>query len=158
MSTAVVCPGSFDPVTAGHLDVFERAAAQFDRVVVGVLANPSKQGTFTLEERIALIEAETEHLANLEVATFSGLLVDFCDSLDISLVCKGLRAEQDYEYEVQMAHMNRHIGGVETVFVPSDPRHAFVSSSLVKEVVRGGRDVAGLVPPRVARALEHRLR
>lgn len=158
MSTTVVCPGSFDPVTNGHLDVFERACAQFDEVVVAVLENPHKESTFTIDERVDFIEAQTPHLANLEVATFSGLLVDFCRSRGVSLVCKGLRAVQDFEYEVQMAQMNRHIAGVETVFVSTNPEHGFVSSSLVKEVIRGGRTVEGLVPPRVAEALRKRLR
>ncbi len=157
MSAAVVCPGSFDPVTCGHVDVFARAAARFDHVVVAVLENPQKQGTFSIEERMALIEAETAGIDNLEVTRFSGLLVDFCDERGVHVVCKGLRAVQDFEYEVQMAQMNRHIGGVETVFLPSSPEHAFVSSSLVKEVVRGGRSVDGLVSERVAEALRRRL-
>lgn len=157
MTTSVVCPGSFDPVTSGHLDVFERASELFDDVIVAVLENPQKQGTFRIDERTELIETETAHLENLEVTKFSGLLVDFCRARGIKLVCKGLRAVQDFEYEVQMAQMNRYMAGVETVFIPTNPRYGFVSSSLVKEVVRGGRDVEGLVPPRIAAALRERL-
>ena len=158
MSVTVVCPGSFDPATAGHLDVFERAAARFDHVVVAVLGNPSKQGTFTVEERCELIEAETTHLGNLTVDRFEGLLVDYCRDHGIDLVCKGIRGAADMDYELQMAQMNLRVGGVETVFMSASPEHAFVSSSLIKEIVRGGREVTGLVSPRIAEALHRRLR
>ncbi len=157
MSTAVVCPGSFDPVTAGHLDVFERAAARFDRVVVAVLGNPSKHGTFTVDERCELIAAETDHLDNLEVDRFEGLLVDYCNRRGIGVVCKGVRGSGDLDYELQMAQMNRRVGGVETVFMAASPEHAFLSSSLIKEVLRGGGDVTGMVPERVEVALRERL-
>ncbi len=157
MSVTVVCPGSFDPATAGHLDVFERAAARFDRVVVAVLGNPNKQGTFTVAERCELIAAETAHLDNLEVDRFEGLLVDYCRAHGIDLVCKGIRGAADMDYELQMAQMNRRVGGVETVFVSASPEHTFLSSSLIKEVVRGGGEVTGLVPPRIAEALHRRL-
>ncbi len=157
MSIAVVCPGSFDPVTAGHLDVFERAAARFDRVVVAVLGNPSKHGTFTVDERCELIEAETDHLDNLEVDRFEGLLVDYCNRRGIGVVCKGVRGSGDLDYELQMAQMNRRVGGLETVFMAASPEHAFLSSSLIKEVLRGGGDVTGMVPERVEVALRDRL-
>ncbi|MFW6010059.1 MAG: pantetheine-phosphate adenylyltransferase [Actinomycetota bacterium] len=157
MSVAVICPGSFDPVTVGHLDVFERAAARFDRVIVAVLDNPGKQGTFSADERRELIAAETTHLDNLEIDRFEGLLIDYCRQREVWLVCKGLRGSADIEYELQMAQMNRRVGGVETIFVSASAEHTFLSSSLIKEVVRGGGDVTGLVPERVADALRERL-
>ena len=156
MTLAAVCPGSFDPVTVGHLDVFRRAALVFDRVVVAVLENPSKQGTFSVSERIDFIEAEVGALENLRVDRFEGLLVDFCRERGIGVVCKGVRSAGDVEYEGRMAEMNRRLGGVETLFLPSDPRHAHVSSSLVREIARYGGDLGGAVPERVARALHER--
>jgi pantetheine-phosphate adenylyltransferase len=153
VSVAAVCPGSFDPITLGHLDIVLRAAARFDRLVVAVLENPRKQGMFSVEERIALIEGETGHLDNVEVASFEGLLVDFCRSRDIGIVCKGLRAVSDFEYELQMAQMNQRIGGVETVFMSTSPEHSYLSSSLVKEVARYGGSIAGTVPDAVEAAL-----
>lgn len=157
MSVAVVCPGSFDPITLGHLDVFERVARRFDRVVVAVLGNPRKEGMFSVEERMALIAAETDHLENLEIDRFEGLLVDFCADRDIGIVCKGLRGVGDFEYEQQMAQMNQHIGDVETLFVSSSPAHGHLSSSLVKEIARAGGRLDGLVPDRVAAALRDRV-
>ncbi len=157
MSVSVVCPGSFDPITLGHLDVIERAAARFDQVVVAVLGNPRKEGLFSVDERIALIASETAHLDNVEVDRFEGLLVDFCRRRDIGIVCKGLRAVSDFEYELQMAQMNQRIGDVETVFLTTSPEHSYLSSSLVKEVARLGGSVDGTVPPAVARALRDRL-
>ncbi len=157
MSVAVVCPGSFDPITLGHLDVIRRAAARFDAVVVAVLENPRKQGLFSAEERIALIEAEVDDLAAVTVERFEGLLVDFCTARGIRLVCKGLRAVSDFEYELQMAQMNQRIGGVETLFMSTSPEHSYLSSSLVKEVARHGGSIEGTVPPRVAAALHAKL-
>jgi pantetheine-phosphate adenylyltransferase len=156
VSVAVICPGSFDPITLGHLDVFERAARRFDRVVIAVLGNPRKEGLFTVEERMELIATETAHLDNIEVDRFQGLLVDFCADRGIGIVCKGLRGVGDFEYEQQMAQMNHHIGDVETLFVSSSPEHGHLSSSLVKEVARAGGRIEGTVPPAVEAALRAR--
>lgn len=144
--SGAVCPGSFDPVTLGHVDVFERAAAQFDEVVVAVLVNPNKSGMFTAEERIELIRESTTHLANLRVESGSGLVVDFVTSRGLTAIVKGLRSGTDFEYELQMAQMNRHVAGVDTFFVASAPRYSFVSSSLAKEVATLGGDVSELLP------------
>lgn len=157
MSVSAVCPGSFDPIHHGHLDVVERAAAAFDRVVVAVLVNPGKQGMFTVDERMDLVRRTTAHLDNVEVASFEGLLVDFCHAHDVDLICKGLRAVKDFEYELQMAQMNEHIGDVETVFLSSSPAWSYVSSSLVKEVARLGGRIEGTVPPLVEEAIRDRL-
>jgi pantetheine-phosphate adenylyltransferase len=157
VSVAVACPGSFDPVTYGHLDVIERAAARFDEVVVAVLVNPGKQGMFSVEERIALLEVELAGLANVRVDRFEGLLVEFCADRGIGLVCKGLRAVSDFEYELQMAQMNMAIGDVETVFLTTSPEHSYLSSSLVKEVARFGGRIDHAVPPRVEAAVRAKL-
>jgi pantetheine-phosphate adenylyltransferase len=156
VDVAVICPGSFDPITLGHLDVFERASRRFDQVVVAVLSNPRKEGLFTVEERMELIATETAHLDNLVVERFQGLLVDFCADRGIGVVCKGLRGAGDFEYEQQMAQMNQHIGDVETLFVSSSPRHGHLSSSLVKEIARAGGRLDGTVPPAVEEALRAR--
>ena len=156
MSLAAVCPGSFDPVTFGHLDVFVRAARVFDHVVVAVLENPGKQATFSVSERIGFIEGEVGQLENVEVERFTGLLVDFCRERGIQVVCKGVRGVGDVEYERGMAEMNRRLGGVETLFLPSDPRYAHVSSSLVREIACYGGDLGEAVSPRVERALRGR--
>lgn len=148
MTTVAVIPGSFDPITNGHVDVIERAASQLDEIVVAVLENPSKRGgMFDLAERIGLIEAAIEGLHNVRVERFEGLLVDFCTARDITMVVKGLRAVSDFEYELQMAQMNQQLAGVETLFLPTSPEWSYLSSSLVKEVARYGGDVAGLLPP-----------
>jgi pantetheine-phosphate adenylyltransferase len=157
VTVAVACPGSFDPVTLGHLDVIARASTRFDTVVVAVLENPNKQGLFTVEERIALLEAEVGRYGNVTVDRFEGLLVDFCNERGIGLVCKGLRAVSDFEYELQMAQMNQRIGDVETVFLTTSPEHSYLSSSLVKEVARFGGAIDHAVPPRVADALRAKL-
>jgi len=155
--SGAVCPGSFDPVTLGHIDVFERAAAQFDEVVVAVLVNPSKQGMFTPEERIAMIEESCAHLPNLRVESGSGLVVDFVKARGLTLIVKGLRTGTDFEYELQMAQMNKHIAGVDTFFVATTPRYSFVSSSLAKEVATLGGDVAALLPDSVNRRIGGKL-
>jgi pantetheine-phosphate adenylyltransferase len=144
--SGAVCPGSFDPVTLGHVDVFERAAAQFDQVVVAVLVNPNKSGMFTSDERIELIRESTAHLANLRVEGGSGLVVDFVKSLGFTAIVKGLRTGTDFEYELQMAQMNKHVAGVDTFFVATAPQYSFVSSSLAKEVAMLGGDVSELLP------------
>lgn len=156
--TRAVCPGSYDPVTVGHVDVFRRAATLFDEVVVAILHNPAKQGTFTVDERVAFIEAQVGNLGNVRVAPFANrLVVDVCAELDAQVLLKGLRGETDFSYEWPMGLMNRHLTGVETLFIPGDPRHEHVSSSLVKEVARFGGDVTGLVSDEVRDALVERL-
>ena len=157
MGPTALCPGTFDPVTNGHLDIIERAAQRFDALVVGVLDNPAKQPLFTVEERVSLLKEVTHHLSNVEIASFSGLLVDYASSRDIGVVVKGLRAVTDYEYEIQMAQMNHALADVETLFMTTAPQWSFLSSSLVKEVARFGGDVSSLVPPVVAERLRERL-
>ncbi|MEZ0049262.1 pantetheine-phosphate adenylyltransferase [Mycobacterium sp. MAA66] len=155
--SGAVCPGSFDPVTLGHIDVFERAAAQFDEVVVAVLVNPNKKGMFTAQERIDLIVESTVHLPNLRVESGSGLVVDFARARGLSAIVKGLRSGTDFEYELQMAQMNRHVAGVDTFFVTTTPQYSFVSSSLAKEVAALGGDVSDLLPEPVNRQLAAKL-
>ncbi|HZA11930.1 pantetheine-phosphate adenylyltransferase [Mycobacterium sp.] len=156
--SGAVCPGSFDPVTLGHVDIFERAAAQFDDVVVAVLVNPAKQGMFGVDERIAMIEECTEHLPNLRVESGEGLVVDLARSHGLTAIIKGLRTGTDFEYELQMAQMNKHIAGVDTFFVATTPRYSYVSSSLAKEVATLGGDVSGLLPESVNRRMREKLR
>ncbi|HLR96353.1 MAG TPA: pantetheine-phosphate adenylyltransferase [Jiangellaceae bacterium] len=142
-----VCPGSFDPVTNGHIDVIGRAAWLFDEVVVAVLINASKSAMFSTDERVAMIEESTKEIANVRVERFDGLLVDFCEAREIPAVVKGLRAAADFDYELQMAQMNRRIAAVETLFVPTSPAFSYLSSTLIKEVALQGRDVSDLIPP-----------
>ena len=156
--SGAVCPGSFDPVTLGHIDVFERAAAQFDQVIVAVLVNPGKRGMFSADERIAMIEESTQHLPNLRVEAGQGLVVDFVKSHGLTAIVKGLRTGTDFEYELQMAQMNKHIAGVDTFFVATTPRYSFVSSSLAKEVAGLGGDVSELLPGPVNVRLQAKLR
>ncbi|CAN5142037.1 pantetheine-phosphate adenylyltransferase [soil metagenome] len=154
MSVHVVCPGSFDPVTHGHLDVIRRASTTFDRVTVACMRNMSKRGgLFDLDERLAMLEEVTADLPNVELAVFKGLLVDFAHEHAIDVIIKGLRAVSDFEYELQMAQMNRSIGGIETIFLSANPEHSFLSSSLVKEVARFGGDISDFVPAPVAKRL-----
>ncbi|HEX2704788.1 MAG TPA: pantetheine-phosphate adenylyltransferase [Candidatus Lustribacter sp.] len=154
MTRRAVCPGSFDPVTNGHLDVATRAAALFDEVVVAVMHNPAKEGTFPVEVRLEFLRTALQGQPTLRVEAFGGqLLVDVCRALDAVAIVKGLRDGADYAFELPMAQMNRHLTGVETVFIPGNPAYAHVSSSLVKEVVRYGGDVSGLVPAAVLVAL-----
>jgi len=142
----VVCPGSFDPVTNGHLDVIGRASTLYDEVVVAVLVNVNKSGLFTVDERIELLTEVTKVYGNISVTSFHGLLVDFCREHDIPAIIKGLRAVSDFDYELQMAQMNHSLSGVETLFVATNPLYSFLSSSLVKEVATHGGDVSGLIP------------
>lgn len=153
MATAV-CPGSFDPVTNGHLDVFERAAALFDHVTVGVLINKTKASLFTVEERMAMLRHELAGFDNVSVDSFHGLLVDYCRDHGIAAIVKGLRAVSDFDYELQMAQMNKRLAGVETLFVSTNPVYGYLSSSLVKEVATYGGDISGLVPDAVRVRLE----
>lgn len=153
-----VCPGSYDPVTLGHVDVIRRAAALHDEVVVAVLHNPAKGGTFTASEREELLARSLTDLTNVRIRSFAGrLLVDVCREVEAQTIVKGLRGDTDFAYELPMALMNRHLGGVETVFLPGDPQFAHVSSSLVKEVVSLGGDVSGLLPEPVHEALLARI-
>lgn len=152
-----VCPGSFDPVTNGHLDIVQRASNLFDEVVVAVLINKKKQGMFTVEERISLLQEVTADFPNVVVDSFHGLLVDFCKDRGIQAIVKGLRAVSDFDYELQMAQMNHGLTGVDTLFMPTSPAYSFVSSSLVKQVATYGGDVRHLLPDVVADALAARL-
>jgi pantetheine-phosphate adenylyltransferase len=152
-----ICPGSFDPVTNGHLDIIGRASALYDEVTIGVMVNKSKAGMFDLDERLALLREVTAEYDNVVVDSFSGLLVDYCRSHDIPVIVKGLRAVSDFDYELQMAQMNHGLAGTETLFVSTNPLYSFLSSSLVKEVATYGGDVSGLVPVPVQRALIERL-
>ncbi|TPG16182.1 pantetheine-phosphate adenylyltransferase [Pedococcus bigeumensis] len=154
-----VCPGSYDPVTLGHADVIRRAAALYDEVVVAVLHNPAKQGTFSADERRDLILDGCADLDNVRVELFADkLLVDVGREVEAAAIVKGLRGSTDFAYELPMALMNRHLTGIETVFLPGDPSLEHISSSLVKEVARYGGDVSGLVSDRVRDALLERLR
>jgi pantetheine-phosphate adenylyltransferase len=155
--SGAVCPGSFDPVTLGHVDVFERAAAQFDEIVVAVLVNPKKSGMFDVDERIAMIDEATTHLPNLRVEAGQGLVVDFARARGLTAIVKGLRTGTDFEYELQMAQMNKHVADVDTFFVATTPQYSFVSSSLAKEVAGLGGDVSALLPDSVNRRLQSKL-
>ena len=157
MGLTALCPGTFDPVTNGHLDIIGRTGETFDRVVVGVLENPAKQPLFSLEERVEMLREACAPMAGVEVVSFHGLLVDFARQQGATVVVKGLRAVSDYEVEIQMAQMNHRIGGVETLLMPTNPTWSFLSSSLVKEVARYGGDVEGLVPDHVKQRLLDRV-
>jgi pantetheine-phosphate adenylyltransferase len=153
-----VYPGTFDPPTNGHLDVIGRAAAMFDELVVATGVNESKNRLFGDDERVTMLREAVAPYPNVVVATFDGLLVDFCAAERIGVIVKGVRTAGDYDYELQMALMNRRLTGVETVFLPAAPELAHLSSSLVKEVARFGGDVSGFVPPDVHRRLIDALR
>jgi pantetheine-phosphate adenylyltransferase len=153
----VVCPGSFDPVTNGHLDVIGRAAGLYDEVIVAVLINVTKQSLFTVDERVEMLREVTRNYGNVRIERFHGLLVDFCAANGITAVVKGLRAVSDFEYEMQMAQMNYRLAKVETLFMTTNPLYSFLSSSLVKDVARYGGDVSGLVPGPVVSQLRARL-
>lgn len=153
-----VCPGSYDPVTLGHIDVITRASTLYDEVVVAVLGNPDKGGTFTHDERVDLIEASTADLANVRAASFGArLIVDVCRELDAGVLLKGVRGEVDYGYELPMAVMNRQMTGVETLFLPGDPSKNHYSSSLIRQIAGLGGDVTGMVPAEVVGPLTERL-
>lgn len=131
-----VCPGSFDPITNGHIDVIERASGLFDQVVIAVLANSSKTGLFSIEERLVLAKDAVAHIPNVTVDTWSGLLVDYCKANNIGAIIKGLRAVSDFDYELQMAQMNLQLKGVDTLLMATKPAYSFLSSSLVREIAR----------------------
>ena len=154
-----VCPGSFDPVTNGHIDIISRASQLFDEVVVAVGVNKSKSRgrLFTAAERISMLEKVCADFPNVTVASFEGLLTTFCEERGIGAIVKGLRAVSDFDYELQMAQMNHRLTGLETFFVATNPEYSFLSSSLVKEVARWGGDVGGLVPDAVLARLRGRI-
>jgi pantetheine-phosphate adenylyltransferase len=154
----VVCPGSFDPITNGHLDIIGRAARLYDEVTVAVLINVEKSSLFTVDERIEILQTVTKDFANVTVRKFHGLLVDFCKQNDIPAIVKGIRVVSDFDYELQMAQLNYRLSGVETLFMPTNPEYSFLSSSRVKEIARYGGDVSGLVPDLVHKLLVERLR
>lgn len=157
MTRRAVCPGSFDPVTLGHLDVIERAAHLFDDVVVAILHNPAKRGRFTPQERVDFVEQSLPRGSPVQVAAFADrLLVDVCAEVGADAIVKGLRGGTDFAYEVPMALMNRHLTGIETVFLAGDPGFEHVSSSLVSEVAAHGGDVSAMVPTVVWEALRRR--
>jgi pantetheine-phosphate adenylyltransferase len=153
-----VCPGSFDPVTNGHLDIIGRSSRLFDEVIVAVLVNESKHGLFSIDERLDMLREVTKPYENVRIESFQGLLVDFCRAQRASVVVKGLRAVSDFDYELQMAQMNIGLAGVETLFMPTNPQNSFISSSLVKDVAKWGGDVTAHVPEVVTRRLTDRLR
>ncbi|HWC31830.1 MAG TPA: pantetheine-phosphate adenylyltransferase [Actinomycetota bacterium] len=157
MTLTALCPGTFDPVTNGHLDIVGRAARLFDRVVVAVVENPAKQPMFPVEERMPMLKEAMGDMRSVEVDSFAGLLVDYARTREVDAIVKGLRAVTDFDYELQMAQMNRHLSGVETCFVPTSPEWSYLSSSLVREVARYGGDVSRLVPAHVASAMKERL-
>ena len=152
-----VCPGSFDPVTNGHLDVIGRASRLYDEVVVAVLINQSKSGLFTIDERMDMLREVTASYGNVRVESFRGLLVDYCKANDIPVVVKGLRAVSDFDYELQQAQMNHGLAGVETMFLATNPLYSFLSSSLIKDVAKYGGDVSAHVPEAVRLRLVERL-
>jgi pantetheine-phosphate adenylyltransferase len=152
-----VCPGSFDPVTNGHLDIVGRTAPLYDEVIVAVLVNHNKAGLFSPEERITMLRECLGEYPNVRVASFEGLLVDFCRANEVAVIVKGLRAVSDFDYELQMAQMNHGLAGVETLFMATNPVHSFLSSSLIKDVSRWGGDVSDHVPAVVAARLGERL-
>ena len=149
MKRSADCPGSFDPITNGHLDIIERASSLYDEVVVAVMINHSKKSLFTVEERIELIQDVCKKFPNVRVDSWHGLLVDFCKKNEIPAIVKGLRAVSDFEYELQMSQMNHQLAGVETVFISTSPQYSYLSSSLVKEIATYGGDVSAYVPSSV---------
>ena len=151
------CPGSFDPVTNGHIDIISRAAVLFDEVVVAVGVNKSKNRLFSAEERIEMLTEAVSPYDNVVVDSFQGLLTDFCQEREVVAIVKGLRAVSDFDYELQMAQMTLSLAGVETLFMTTNPLYSFLSSSLVKEVATLGGDVSGLVPASVHARLVQRL-
>jgi pantetheine-phosphate adenylyltransferase len=157
MGPSALCPGTFDPVTNGHIDIIHRTSRCFDGLVVAVLENPGKQPLFSVDERVAMLKDAVADIPGVEVASFSGLLVDYARSRGIKVVVKGLRAVTDFDFELQMAQMNLGLGGVETFFLPTSPQWSYLSSSLIREVVRFGGDVSGMVPPFVRDRLEEKL-
>jgi pantetheine-phosphate adenylyltransferase len=157
VTLTALCPGTYDPVTNGHLDIVRRAGSLFDRVVMAVVENPAKAPLFGATDRMEMLRDAMADLDNVEVDSFSGLLVDYARAKGAGVIVKGLRAVTDFDYELQMAQMNRHLAEVETVFVPTSAKWSYLSSSLVKEVARYGGDVSGLVPDNVLRRLKEKM-
>ena len=154
-----IYPGSFDPVTYGHLDIIERAALMFDRLIVGVLVNREKSPLFSAEERVNMLRIAAKHIDNVEIRRFGGLLVDFAKECDSHIVVRGLRAVTDFEYELQMAQMNRTLNPkLDTVFLNTDLKYAYLSSSLVKEVAQWDGDIKSFVPPFIANQVYEKTR
>ena len=154
---SAICPGSFDPITYGHLDIIGRASELYDELVIAVLVNHTKASLFTVEERIEMIRAVTREFPNVRVDSWSGLLVEYCKAHNIPAIVKGLRAVSDFDYELQMAQMNHQLAGIETVFMSTSPQYSFLSSSLVKEIAKYGGDVSAHVPATVLTQLLARL-
>ncbi|SHJ58663.1 pantetheine-phosphate adenylyltransferase [Tepidibacter formicigenes] len=158
MKKVAVYPGSFDPVTNGHLDIIKRASKLFDKLIVAVLYNPNKKSLFTFEERVTLLKEVVKDLDNVEVDSFSGLLIDYCNEKNVNAIIRGLRAVSDFEYELQMAQMNRQLNSkVETVILTTSTKYSFISSSLIKEVAKFKGDISDLVPDIVLSKLKERL-
>jgi pantetheine-phosphate adenylyltransferase len=151
-----LCPGSFDPVTNGHIDIIGRAANIYDEVVVAVFVNQSKSSLFSVDERHDMLTEVTAGYSNVTIDMFEGLVVDYCRVHDIPVIVKGLRAVSDFDYELQMAQMNRGLAGIDTLFMPTNPEYSFLASSLVKEIAKWGGDVSSLVPPNVLKRLKER--
>jgi pantetheine-phosphate adenylyltransferase len=154
---SAICPGSFDPITYGHLDIIGRASVLYDELVIAVLVNHTKASLFTVEERIEMIREVTREFPNVRVDSWSGLLVEYCKAHKIPAIVKGLRAVSDFDYELQMAQMNHQLAGIETVFMSTSPQYSFLSSSLVKEIAKYGGDVSAHVPAPVLTQLLTRL-
>jgi len=152
-----VCPGSFDPITFGHLDIIERASSQFDEVIVAVFVNRKKSGLFTIQERMEMIQENVEKFKNVRADTGDGLLVEYCKRNSVQAIVKGLRAVTDFDYELQMAQVHIQASGVETMFMATSPTHSFLSSSIVKELAHFGGDVSSMVPANVNKALMARV-
>jgi pantetheine-phosphate adenylyltransferase len=153
-----VCPGSFDPVTYGHLDIIRRTSQLYDEVWVAVFHNASKNAVFTVEERVELLRETTADIPNVRVASFRGLVVDFCEERGVGVIVKGVRAVSDFDYELQMAQMNYGLRGIETVMMPTNPLYSFLSSSMVKDAAKWGGDISPHVPEIVQRRLVERMR
>ena len=153
----VVCPGSFDPITFGHLDIIARASSLFDEVIIAVMVNKTKKTLFTVEERMEMAREVSAKYPNVKVDSWSGLLVDYCKANSINTIIKGLRVVTDFDYELQMSQMNLQLQNVETLFMSTSPSHSFLSSSLVKEIASYGGDVSSYIPAPVLVRLKARL-
>jgi pantetheine-phosphate adenylyltransferase len=151
-----VCPGSFDPVTNGHLDIIGRVSALYDEVIVAVFSNRKKSGLFSVEERIEMLADATTEYPNVRIDSFQGLTVDYCRAHQIPVIVKGLRAVSDFDYELQMAQMNRGLAGIDTLFMPTNPEYSFLASSLVKDIASWDGDVSALVPAGVLKKFAER--